>query len=158
MKYRFNDRIIICKATLPCSLNKFEYVTSSESTRISDTIYALDTGEGIASCLQLKSMALTISEKMQVYPKNSWPLTPEAIIESSKTFNKILFSFIAQIVSPKSSIDRDGFVKPLRHKAAIVQQCCENIQATVPFVQRSLSHVFVCLFNNLCQNRFQKTD
>ena len=149
MKDRSNDRIIFCKSTQACSSNTTEYVVSSEPTIISNIIHVVVTGEGIASCIQLKFIAVTISEEMQVYPWNSWPPTPQAIFGSSETVKKILLNFIAWIVSPKGTIDRDSLVELSLYKSMTVQQFCENIQAAVPFAQSSLSQALT-LFNNVC--------
>ena len=95
MKDRFNDGIIFCKPTLACNSKTSGYVPSSESTIIPNPIHTFVTGEGIASCLQFKSIALTILEKCKHTQRTPGLSHLKAIIESSKTFNKVLFSFIA---------------------------------------------------------------
>ena len=148
MKDRFNNKIIFWKPTFACRSNTSKYVPLFESTIIPDPIHALATGEGIASCLQFKCIALTTSGKMQ----NSWTTSKELLATHTSSnywikqyFNKIFFNFIAWIVSPKSSMDRNGFLKLSPHKAWIVQQFHENIQAAVSFTQPLLSQVLVSL-------------
>ena len=101
---RFNNKIIFWKPTFACRSNTSKYVPLFESTIIPDPIHALATGEGIASCLQFKCIALTTSGKMQ----NFWTTSKELLATHTSSnywikqyFNKIFFNFIAWIVSPK---------------------------------------------------------
>ena len=52
-------------------------------------------GDGITSCLQLRSTARAISEEIQCHPKKPWPPTPQDLIESNESVNKRLFITIA---------------------------------------------------------------
>ena len=97
----FKEKVIFCKPTVSSS-KVSEYVISADSTVMPDTIHLVTTGNGINSCLQLKSIAQSISQDIQSYPVKDWPPTPQVIIESTEKVNKTLFNFIAWTVDPNS--------------------------------------------------------
>ena len=106
------------------------------------TILAIATGEGITNCMQLKSVAQTVSNEIRSIPKCSWP---QAIIGSNETVSKILYNFLASVVSPHSHIGKDGFVKLSENKATVVTQICDNISALAPFSKPTMSQVLLSL-------------
>ena len=144
LQERFKEKIMFCKPSQSHDKTT-EFVLSSDSNIMPDTINAVATGQGITSCLQLKTVARSISEEIQYFPKKEWPPTPQVIMESTERLSKMLFNFIAWIVSPNSYMDKDGSVKLSTNKATIVTQICENINALVPSGQPLLSQVLLSL-------------
>ena len=106
---QLKDKVMFYKLT-HSSRNTSEYVVAADSNVIPDTIHLVKTGEGITSCLQLRSIARSVSEEIQSYPKNDWPPTPQKLIETEEIVNNTLFNFIAWVVSPSSCISSDGYV------------------------------------------------
>ena len=84
---RFKEKILFYK---PSHDKTTEFIVSSDSNIMPDTIHAVATGQGITSCLQLKTMACSISEEIQSFPKREWPPTPQVIIESTDSLSKML--------------------------------------------------------------------
>ena len=141
---RFPGKVSFCKPTEGDDRTT-EYLLPSDSDMLPKTIRAIATGEGITNCMQLKSVAQTVSNEIRSFPKCSWPPTPQAIIESKETVSKILYNFLAWVVSPHSHIGKDGFVKLSENKATVVTQICENISALAPFSNPPMSQVLLSL-------------
>ena len=77
LQERFKE-ILFCKLSQSHD-KKTEFVVPSDSNIIPDTI---PLGQGKTGCLQLKTMACSISEEIQSFPKRESPPTSQVIIES----------------------------------------------------------------------------
>lgn len=141
---RFSEKVNFCKPTEGDD-KVTEYVLPSDSSILPKTIRAVQTGEGITSCLQLKSIAQNISDELKTFPKCSWPPTPQDIIQSTETVSTILYNFLAWIVCPHACVGKDGLVKLSENKATIVTQICDNITALSPHNKPTLSQVLLSL-------------
>ena len=141
---RFPEKVSFCKSSVTDD-RKTEYVVPSDANILPNTIRAAATGEGITSCLQLKSLARHISTELQSFPNCLWPPTPQDLIEEKETVSKMLYNFISWIVSPSAHMGKDGFVKLSVNKATIVTQICDNITALTPHSKPTLSQVLISL-------------
>ena len=68
IKERFNEKVYFCKPNHSTSTDTTEYVIPAGTDIIPEAIHSITTGEGITSCLQLKSIARSISE--EIHPRN----------------------------------------------------------------------------------------
>ena len=102
------NKVKFCKPT--DGSNKIsEYAISSDFNILPDTLHAMHTGEGITNYLQVKNISKSISANIKSIPKKSWPPTPQDILKYEEPLDKILYNLIAWIVSPKSSMGKDGY-------------------------------------------------
>ena len=94
---RFPGKVSFCKPSEGDDKTT-EYVLPSDTDILPKTIRAITTGEGISSCLQLKSVARSVSHELQSFPTCLWPPAPQAIIESTETVSKILYNFLTYVL------------------------------------------------------------
>ena len=138
------NKVKFCKPT--DGSNKIsEYAISSDFNILPDTLHAMHTGEGITNYLQVKNISKSISANIKSIPKKSWPPTPQDILKYEEPLDKILYNLIAWIVSPKSSMGKDGYVKLPKAKMIKVTQCCNNIQSLVPGGQPNIGQILLSL-------------
>ena len=78
----------------------------------------------------LKNCGKVVSAEIQdrlPKEKRQWPPTPQDILEEKNinTSNNTLFSLIASVVSPDSTLDENGTLKLSKVKATKVSKICE---------------------------------
>ena len=122
-----------------------DYIFPSDTNVLPRTIRAVATGEGITSCLQLKSVARQVSDELKSFSRSVWPPAPQDLIESKDNVSKLLYNFLAWIACPNAHMGKDGFVKLSANKATVIAQICDNVTALVPFAKPALSQVLLSL-------------
>ena len=144
LEEKLKGKIIFCKPTTSGSKTS-EYVVSADANTLPDAIDAIVTGKGISNYLQLKNMSRSISYDIQSHEKIPWPPTPQVIIESEDVLDNRLYNMIAWIVSPSSTMGKDGVVELSHGKATKVCEIVQNIQSLVPGAQPSINQVLLSL-------------
>ena len=103
-------------------------------------------GGGMQRSLLAKNCGKVVSPEIQdrlSKEKRQWPPTPQDILEEKNinTSNNTLFNVIASVVSPNSTLDKNGTVKLSKVKDTKVSKICDDIETLIPNAEPSLLQV-----------------
>ena len=147
---KFDDKLKFMKSSQSSTSNTSEFVMSADESVLPSCLSTVLLGGGIQTSLLVKNCGKVVSVEIQdrlPKEKRQWLPTPQNILEEKNlnTSNNTFFNLIVSIVSPNSTLDKNGTVKLSQVKATKVSKICDDIETLIPNAKPSLSQVLLSL-------------